>query len=191
MGSYYSLLGISENAVTADIKAAFRSAAKKLHPDMRVHESPDAAARSLEKMRLLIAAYQTLIDGEKRAVYDRTLARRAEYYSFDYRTFLSEEPGDKKLQSRLIFFELLHDRGDAAINVWRAQGGLKFEMNKYMDREDWMDITFLLAEELEKEGSFAEAVQLLSAILAEEKKQPYFRHFAVDVEDFYKRVKKH
>jgi curved DNA-binding protein CbpA len=37
MDSYYSLLGIPENAVTVDIKAAFRKAAKELHPDMRVH----------------------------------------------------------------------------------------------------------------------------------------------------------
>jgi uncharacterized protein YqgQ len=62
------------------------------------------------------------------------------------------------------------------------QGGVDFQMQKFLDREDWMDCAFLLAEELVKEHYVYEAFLILTALLVEERKKAYFRHFSFDVE---------
>jgi curved DNA-binding protein CbpA len=181
MQNYYDLLGIRKNADSGEIKKAFREKAKQLHPDI-------AGEGAVEKMRALIAAYETLLDGDRRYAYDRMLARLLNTYTFDYRKFLQEEPDDPKLQARLIFFDLLRDRGADAVKVWRAQGALSYPMRKHMDREDWMDCTFLLAEELERGRCYREAYALLCEIEEAEREKPYFKHFAVDVHAFVKHL---
>ena len=62
---YYELLEVSKNASKDEIKAAFRKKARKYHPD--VNKDPDAE----EKFKALGKAYETLMDDEKRTVYDR------------------------------------------------------------------------------------------------------------------------
>lgn len=62
---YYEILGIDKNASKDDIKSAFRKKARTLHPD--VNKAPDAE----EKFKELGKAYETLMDDNKRATYDR------------------------------------------------------------------------------------------------------------------------
>jgi molecular chaperone DnaJ len=62
---YYDLLGVSRTASDADLKRAFRSLARELHPD--VSSEPDAGAR----FREIAEAYEVLSDPERRATYDR------------------------------------------------------------------------------------------------------------------------
>ena len=62
---YYELLEVSKNASKDEIKSAFRKKARKYHPD--VNKAPDAE----EKFKALGKAYETLMDDEKRTVYDR------------------------------------------------------------------------------------------------------------------------
>ena len=62
---YYELLGVPRGASDADIKRAFRTLARELHPD--VSGEPDAAAR----FRDIAEAYEVLSDPERRATYDR------------------------------------------------------------------------------------------------------------------------
>jgi curved DNA-binding protein CbpA len=171
---YYALLGINEYADSAGIKRAFREKAKLLHPDIAGPDAEDA-------MRLLIAAYETLLDGDRRYAYDRARSRIYKAYSFDYRAFLREEHENPVLQARLVFYELLRGRGENALLVWREQGALLWKMRRYMDREDWMDSTFLLAEELFDRACYEEAAILLEEVLQAEEEKPYFRHFALDV----------
>ncbi|MCQ2789828.1 MAG: molecular chaperone DnaJ [bacterium] len=65
MADYYEILGVSKNADKAEIKSAFRKKARTLHPD--VNKAPDAE----EKFKELGKAYDTLMDDEKRTLYDR------------------------------------------------------------------------------------------------------------------------
>jgi len=62
---YYDILEVSRDAAKEEIKSAFRKKARLLHPD--VNKEPDAG----EKFKELGKAYETLMDDNKRATYDR------------------------------------------------------------------------------------------------------------------------
>jgi len=62
----YQRLGLKRGASEAEIKKAYRSLAKQLHPD-RNKDNPDAAKRFAE----ITHAYDMLSDKDKRARYDR------------------------------------------------------------------------------------------------------------------------
>jgi len=61
---YYQVLGVPRDATAEQIKKAYRSLARKYHPD--VSKEPDAAARMSE----VNEAHTVLSDPEKRAAYD-------------------------------------------------------------------------------------------------------------------------
>jgi molecular chaperone DnaJ len=62
---YYELLGVPRDAGETDIKKAFRSLARELHPD--VSTAPDAH----ERFREVVEAYEVLSKSETRDLYDR------------------------------------------------------------------------------------------------------------------------
>jgi hypothetical protein len=68
--TYYERLGVSADATTAEIEAAYRDRLKETHPD--VSDDPAAA----ERTRALIEAKRVLSDADERARYDR-LGHRA------------------------------------------------------------------------------------------------------------------
>lgn len=64
MSNYYEILGVERNASKDEIKRAFRKKARECHPD--INKAPDAE----EKFKELGKAYETLMDDDKRALYD-------------------------------------------------------------------------------------------------------------------------
>ena len=62
----YEVLGVSRSADEAQIKKAFRTLARELHPDVNT-EDPHAE----EKFKQAAEAYEILSDPERRATYDR------------------------------------------------------------------------------------------------------------------------
>ncbi len=62
---YYEVLEVSKDADEKELKKAFRSLARKYHPDK--NDAPDAD----EKFKEIQEAYAVLSDGEKRRNYDR------------------------------------------------------------------------------------------------------------------------
>ncbi len=62
--SLYETLNVSENATPAEIKKAYRTLAKKYHPDM--NKDPKAE----EKFKEINAAYEVLGDEQKKSQYD-------------------------------------------------------------------------------------------------------------------------
>jgi curved DNA-binding protein CbpA len=187
--NFYSLLGVARDASSQQIKRAFREKAKILHPDIAGKHAEGA-------MRKLLAAYEVLLDRDRRYEYDRAYSRFI-VSGFDYRSFLKERQDDPESRAKLIFFDLLHLEDEEALEIWHAGGGLDFPLERYLGREDWMDCAFLLAEDLVKsfdkrwrgpheESAVYEAVILLIRVVQEERRRPYFKHFMEEVEIFLK-----
>jgi curved DNA-binding protein CbpA len=65
MINYYKILEVSPNASEEVIRSAYKTLAKKYHPDAAMNDIDIE-----EKMKLINEAYETLIDSEKRAAYD-------------------------------------------------------------------------------------------------------------------------
>lgn len=78
--THYERLGVDERATDAQIRSAYRTLARKLHPDMHAHRagSPSAGTKastlSGESFALVAAAYEVLSDEPKRREYDAQLA---------------------------------------------------------------------------------------------------------------------
>ncbi len=66
MTDAYAILGVEENAEPDAIRAAYRQLAKKAHPDLH----PDDP-RAHERFLAIQAAYEVLIDPERRQAHDR------------------------------------------------------------------------------------------------------------------------
>jgi DnaJ-class molecular chaperone len=63
--NYYKALNLRQNASESEIKKAYRSAAKKYHPD--------TSAKNGEKFKQIQEAYETLSDSDKKSAYDQEL----------------------------------------------------------------------------------------------------------------------
>jgi molecular chaperone DnaJ len=62
---YYDVLGIDKNADDAVIKKAYRTLAKKYHPDVSTESDAEAKFKEVQE------AYEVLSDSQKRSQYDR------------------------------------------------------------------------------------------------------------------------
>lgn len=76
--THFQRLGITESATRAEVRAAFLSLAKRLHPDVSARKDLAAAQRDFVALK---AAYDVLSDADSRARYTATLSRGADSLS--------------------------------------------------------------------------------------------------------------
>ena len=186
MKDCYKILGVSHAATAAEIRRAYRKKAKLLHPD--ITHSDSAAFRELTE------AYETLRDMKSRNLFDESFAygrmRRSEHAgSFDYREWLLARE-DEESRSKLIFFDLTHQREDSAVAEFKRMnsehGG--FRLSRHFTREDFMDYGFILCEELVLRREYYDAVILLEQIIRMERSYSYFKLFFPEVLDIARHV---
>ncbi len=70
MNYYYQILGVSENATSAEIKSAYKRLAKTYHPDI------NTSAGAEEMFKSISVAYSELINPELRRKHDLQLAQK-------------------------------------------------------------------------------------------------------------------
>jgi len=182
---YYKILGVAPTASASEIKRAYRSKAKLLHPDVAEEKDENA-------FRLLTKAYEVLSDMHQRSLFNERFAAEMRYQqsrryekTFNYRDWLAARP-DEESRCQLIFFDLMHHREDDAVALYKKMNTEKpsFSLSYWFTREDFMDYGFILAEELVFRAEYYDAVLLLEQIIKMEYSYAYFKHFFPEVMAF-------
>ena len=69
--NYYDILGVSKTASADEIKSAYRSLAKKYHPDVYATADEKTKKDAEAKFKDITHAYEVLSDPQKKATYDQ------------------------------------------------------------------------------------------------------------------------
>lgn len=79
---YYELLGVSARDDEETIKKAYRSQAKKYHPDKLIHQESSNTTKEENNARFakIAEAYQVLASPKERQLYDQYLRDKADYH---------------------------------------------------------------------------------------------------------------
>jgi molecular chaperone DnaJ len=117
---FYVILGVERGATTSDIKRAYRRLSRRLHP----HINPGDGVAAAE-FRRIVEAYETLIDPDRRRVYDvqgpsdpPTEAASFEFDGFDFSISVA---GASAPTFGDLFGDVLHQR--AAQRATRVERG--------------------------------------------------------------------
>ncbi len=185
--NYYTILGTNTNSSASEIKRQFRKKAKEIHPDIK----GSGSVNSSRDIRLLLKAYAVLSNPEERIKYDNSLNLylKRKNNEFNYREFLKNRVDDPLSQSKLIFYDLLNSNPkDAVFLHEKLAKEMNFHLKKFMSWADYMDCTFLLAEQYSLNMDFIKAYELYKQLYIDELKRPYFRHFIREVIDRLKKI---
>lgn len=166
--NYYEVLNVSDRAGREEIKKAFRTLAKRFHPDA----NPERKEWAEHQMKLIMTAYHVLVDERLRCEHDTRLRNRIRY----------EDQGIIDAQNSrtaaTILQELLNDNGKRALQIFdKMRTEPDFSLLDYMSIRDYLDSLFLLAEQLEKEHRYMEALRLYEELYQEELEPPRQRYF--------------
>lgn len=106
---YYTILEITKNSTGKEIRRAYLLLAKKYHPDKFTDR--EESQKMHEKFSLIVKAYKTLFDDNKRAEYDKTLT------SASYKQKVEETP--RTVQAKMAFRNglVFYKKG----NFWKAE----------------------------------------------------------------------
>jgi len=172
--SYYDVLAVTRTASQGDIKRAFRKLAKRYHPDT----NPRDDRRAAKKLKEIIKAYKVLSNERERARYDVMMRT-----SFGRPAGLMEQSAPSlATRAERILHDLLKGCGQRALETYdefsrREKAGL----SRHMEVRDYLDCTFLLAEQCERVGRYEEAADLYEELYRREKDPPRHRYFFEEV----------
>lgn len=175
----YEILGAKFDDSIAEIKRKFRKKAKKLHPDT----NPKGVTAFLR----LRHAYEAIIKERTHTFFTSNSSYnfyRPAYKkdAFDYRQWLLDR-GDNESMAKLIFYDLMKGKEDEAVSrfLYMNTQYSDFDLQSWFEAEDFMDMGFILAEELVFRKEYYDAALILCKIILLEQKRPYFRLFFPEV----------
>ena len=104
--NYWSLLGVSPECDSNELKSAFRKEARKWHPDLNKND-----ANAEERFKLINEAYAILSDPKKRQEWDALVeygaAMRDDYFELVIHLNILVNPFSLYLDLRLLLYLLL------------------------------------------------------------------------------------
>jgi curved DNA-binding protein CbpA len=182
---YYEILGLSQSASPQQIKEAYRSLVRVHHPDANPHNRESSEAL----MKDVLRAYATLIDPEKRAIYDRD-ARIRGYDSIQPDNSpvnvvhhpTTYRPTERQIQS--LMTQVRTTLGDNK-ETFAGKLGLSEEVLAEFEARDvvpqsplqlrtFTNLVDIAARKLEMDGKGSEATDIRTALLRK-KARNYFR----------------
>lgn len=184
MINYYQVLQVQEGSDRAEIRNSFRKLAKKYHPD----KTKANGISSEEKIKLLIKAYKTLTDAEKRNHYDTQLQSNSIRISdFYYKENPKRGNGkyDLRSQAKMVLNDLLNKNGPQAVKNYESlkEENKEFELLAFLNLKDCLDCKFLLAEEYEKQGHYELAFKMYEYVYQEEDGNPARKHLLEEIKE--------
>jgi Ca-activated chloride channel homolog len=128
----YLTLGVSSDASQDEVKAAYRRAARRLHPDVN-RQNPGAVVQFQD----ITVAYELLIDPNQRVRYDQSIrGKRETGYSFSLRTTPSRRTVMGLEESQVIYLlaEVFPDP-----NAQQQQQQSRLNLTLVLDRSNSMN----------------------------------------------------
>ena len=184
MINYYQVLQVQEGSDRAEIRNSFRKLAKKYHPD----KTKANGISSEEKIKLLIKAYKTLTDAEKRIHYDTQLQSNSiRIRDFYYKENPKRGNGkhDLRSQAKMVLNDLLNKNGPQAVKNYERlkEENKEFELLAFLNLKDYLDCKFLLAEEYEIQGHYELAFKMYEYVYQEEDGNPARKHLLEEIKE--------
>ncbi len=184
MINYYQVLHVQEGSDRDEIKDSFRKLVKKYHPD----KNRANGISSEDKIKLLIKAYKTLTDAEKRVHYDNQLQNeniKDFYYDEKVETERDRNKYDLKSRAKIVLDDLLNKNGFQAVkNYERLKEENKgFQLVDFLGLKDYLDCKFLLAEEYEEQRNYELAFELYEYVYQNEAGNPARKLLQEEIKD--------
>ncbi|MGR3178002.1 MAG: DnaJ domain-containing protein [Candidatus Anammoxibacter sp.] len=189
MENYYGILQVEQNAGKEEIKKAFRTLAKKYHPDKNRDEQEWAE----KKTKNIIKAYNTLTDVKLREYYDIQLANTRTTTTTTIKQSVRKANGNKiSFQVKMILNDLVNNFGKKAIEDFEylKKHTNGFALHKYLTGRDYFDCMFLLGEEYEKLGKYNVAVTYYKKIYEKVKRKTKDNNYSFFFDETRNRIKK-
>ncbi|HHN46725.1 MAG TPA: tetratricopeptide repeat protein [Planctomycetes bacterium] len=179
--NYYEVLGVTRDASDTEIKQSFRRLAMKFHPD-RNRSAPQWAE---DKIRLIIKAYDTLIDEENRTRYDHSLDRHLIRGRTPVEIVAHENPREPGAQVRFLLQLLLDEKFEDAMKLYEEMlesHGPQLSLRAYLSERDYLDCLFLLGEAFESQSNWTRALEFYERVYNLERERPV-RYFLEEVKE--------
>ena len=171
--NYYDVLNVQRTASQTDIKRAFRTLAKKYHPDT----NPTKVKSAAKRLKEVIAAYRVLSNERERARYDVLMQTSP---SSGHK--VGGDASGMKARANSIIEDLLHGDGKRALSTYDELASHNgFSLQGHLEIRDYLDCVFLLAEQMERTGRNRDAVALYEELYDREKEPPRHRYFFDEV----------
>lgn len=177
---YYEVLRVSPSATQTEIRTAFKRQVLEAHPD----KNPQRRAWSEQRIRELIEAFDIIGEEARREAFDRQrrVYRRVGRATRVERPFFFNRK-DSESRALLVLHHLLHQRPEEALSVLRemeCRGNGEFLADS-LDRKDYLDCLFLLAEHHLGRRQYREAESRLRAFYLHDRKARFRRHYFDEV----------
>ena len=132
--NYYDILQVNRNASSEIIEKAFKTLAKKYHPDLQAEENKKQAEEILKEIN---EAYEVLSNPEKKQVYDNLLMEQEKNNSSSFQNSESANDNDTFTQTaaQVSPEDLLYQQQQELLRQQKLQQEIDYQQQLQQARE--------------------------------------------------------